>query len=46
MRLLWRLERKGSLCLREGDGLAVCVVDTVGIFCSWILEGLDGNIEK
>jgi hypothetical protein len=46
MRLLWRLERRGSRCSRGGDGLAVCAVDTAGVFCSWILEGLDGNIEN
>ena len=46
MRLLWRLERRGSRCSRGGDGLTVCAVDTAGVFCSWILEGLDGNIEN
>jgi hypothetical protein len=45
MRLLWRLERRGSRCLREGEDVADCAVDMAGVFCSWILEGLDGNIE-
>jgi hypothetical protein len=34
MRLLWRLERRGSRCSRGGDGLAVPAVDTASVFCS------------
>jgi hypothetical protein len=26
--------------------LADCAVDTAGVFCSWVLEGLDGKIEN